>query len=122
MASIRGKNTHPEIILRESLSARGYRYRKNYRIGRKAIDIAFVGKRIAVFVDGCFWHGCRFHANRPKSNTLYWNAKIKANMKRDEITNSELKRDGWTVVRVWEHTIKKNPETAVKKVIMELGT
>lgn len=116
MASIRGRDTHPEIVLRRALSIKGYRYRKNYRIGRKAIDIAFVRKKVAVFVDGCFWHGCRLHAKRPKSNLRYWNAKIRANVKRDKITDSELKGDGWHVIRVWEHQVKKSPEAVAMKI------
>lgn len=116
MARVKGRDTAPEIALRGVLSSRGYRYRKNYRIGRKTIDIAFVHERVAVFVDGCFWHGCRLHGNRPKSNSRYWNTKINANIYRDRMTNHELKERSWQIIRVWEHQIKKNPGAAAKRV------
>ncbi len=101
MASIKGKDTTPEIMLRKALSVKGYKYRKNYHIGRKTIDIAFVGRKVAVLVDGCFWHGCPRHHKLPKSNLEYWKMKIMANVKRDSITDYELKAEGWHVIRIW---------------------
>ncbi|MDE1768774.1 MAG: very short patch repair endonuclease [Candidatus Micrarchaeota archaeon] len=120
MASIKSKDTKPEIALCKILSSKGYRYKKNYRMGRKTIDIAFVNKKVAVFVDGCFWHGCNIHANKPKSNTKYWEAKLKANILRDKISNKELRKLGWVVVRVWEHEIGGSPQVAVRKVSIQL--
>ncbi len=121
MSHIRGRDTQPELSIRKALYAHGRRYRKNYRIGRKTIDIAFVGPKIAVFVDGCFWHGCPSHGNRPKSNLRYWNAKINANVARDRTTNSELRSEGWKVIRVWEHRIKNQPEVVISRIEHILG-
>jgi DNA mismatch endonuclease (patch repair protein) len=70
---------------------------------RRVADIAFSGLRVAVFVDGCFWHGCPLHATWPKQNAEFWRAKIVANQQRDRDTDTRLRVDGWTVVRVWAH-------------------
>ena len=123
MSRIRGRDTKPELILRTALWKKGYRCRKNYRIGKKTIDVAFVGRKVAVFVDGCFWHSCKLHAKSPKSNLEYWNAKIRANMRRDKVTNSELKRNDWQVIRVWEHQIEDNPEAVIRRInkILEMN-
>lgn len=67
------------------------------------MDIVFPRLRLAVFVDGCFWHGCPEHATQPRANARWWRAKIAENMDRDRDTNDRLERDGWTVLRIWEH-------------------
>jgi DNA mismatch endonuclease (patch repair protein) len=79
-------------------------------LGRKTIDIAFVNKRLAVFVDGCFWHGCPICYKPPKSNRRYWALKIKKNKARDAETNRELRADGWVVIRLWEHDVRSNAD------------
>lgn len=106
MAAIRSKNTIPELTLRKALFALGYRYRIHY--GDKKIDIAFPSRKIAIFVDGCFWHGCPFHSNIPKSNEAYWVPKLKKNIARDQANTKQLQADGWVVIRVWEHDIPNN--------------
>jgi DNA mismatch endonuclease (patch repair protein) len=70
---------------------------------RRRVDIVFGPARVAVFVDGCFWHGCPEHATWPKRNARFWRKKIEANTRRDRDTDERLRREGWTVVRVWEH-------------------
>ena len=120
MASIKGKDTVPEMALRKALSVRGYRYRVNYRIGRRTIDIAFPRKKVAVYIDGCFWHGCPKCYKKPKSNTAYWSKKIEANKSRDIESNKNLRKLGWRVTRVWEHEIKDNQNSAVRKVFVVL--
>ena len=98
--------TKPEILLRKLLFADGFRYRVNYKVPgapRRTIDIAFPGKRVAVFVDGCFWHGCPEHASWPKSNAQFWRDKIEANRARDADTDRRLSASGWRVIRVWAH-------------------
>lgn len=120
MSSIRGKDTRPEIILRQLVLSAGYRYRKNYRIGNKTIDLAFTKKRIAVMVDGCFWHGCPYCYRKPKSNKIYWNEKLRANKLRDKRANLEIRGAGWTVMRIWEHEINRNPQVAVRRLISKL--
>jgi len=67
------------------------------------IDVAFTRARVAVFLDGCFWHACPLHGQTPKSNAEFWATKLEANQKRDRLVSSSLERDGWTVVRAWEH-------------------
>jgi DNA mismatch endonuclease (patch repair protein) len=105
MKEQRRRDTKPEFALRSELWRRGLRYRVDYKVvgNRRRVDIAFTRARIAVFVDGCFWHMCPKHRSLPKTNRDWWLAKLEANAARDESTNSELERAGWTVVRVWEH-------------------
>lgn len=105
MSRIRSTRTKPELTLRRALSARGLRYRvKNRLIGRP--DIVFTRARIAVFVDGCFWHGCPIHGTKPKSNPAYWHPKIERNQVRDRVVTETLKGDGWLVLRYWDHELK----------------
>jgi DNA mismatch endonuclease (patch repair protein) len=104
MAAIRSKNTKPELTLRKALWSRGIRYRVHY--GKEKIDIAFPSKKIAVFIDGCFWHACPLHFREPRNNVSYWRAKIERNVRRDAEKNDRLKLSGWQVVRFWEHELK----------------
>jgi len=116
MASIRGKNTKPEFRLRRALWAGGLRYRVHYPITGRP-DIAFPGARVAVFVDGCFWHGCPDHFSAPKTNSRAWLEKISDNMSRDRRQTEELRQAGWIVLRIWEHdvTVSRLP-SAVERV------
>lgn len=81
---------------------------------RRSMDIAFTKQRVAIFIDGCFWHGCPAHANVPKNNSGWWTNKIAGNRARDESTSSHLRAAGWTVVRVWEH---ESPGDAVVRIV-----
>jgi DNA mismatch endonuclease (patch repair protein) len=106
MQRVRQKNTSAESALRRELHARGLRYRIHVPVltkPRRVADLAFSGPRVAVFVDGCFWHGCPLHATWPKQNAEFWRAKIMANQDRDRDTSERLRAEGWRVVRVWEH-------------------
>ena len=106
MQSVRQKNTSAESALRRELHARGLRYRIHVPIltkPRRVADVAFSGLRVAVFVDGCFWHGCPLHATWPKQNADFWRAKIEANVARDADTDERLRAEGWKVIRVWAH-------------------
>ena len=103
MRRIHSKNTRPELKLRRYLWAEGLRYRVHY--GPERIDIAFPKKKVAIFVDGCFWHGCPTHSHFPKSNIDYWVPKLKRNIERDRKITFELKVKGWTVFRLWEHQL-----------------
>src|ERR1022692_4076923 len=108
MRANRGKDTRPELALRASLHGRGLRYYKDRRLilqpDRKVRpDIVFPRLRLAVFVDGCFWHGCRVHRTIPVSNAEFWTKKIEATRKRDAQQTAWLEAAGWTVLRVWEH-------------------
>jgi DNA mismatch endonuclease (patch repair protein) len=108
MRANRKRDTGPEMRLRRWLHARGLRYRVNYVIhtddGRMARpDIALPSRRLAVFIDGCFWHGCSAHGTNPRTNSVYWTAKIDGNKSRDLRDNEALRESGWVVLRIWEH-------------------
>ncbi len=106
MARVRQRGTDVEIELRRALHALGLRYRLQVPLSKKprrVADIVFVGARVAVFVDGCFWHGCPLHATWPKENAGFWRAKIEANRARDADTTRRLRELGWDVIRVWSH-------------------
>ncbi|WP_344770909.1 very short patch repair endonuclease [Aeromicrobium panaciterrae] len=102
----RSRDTLPELELRHALHGMGYRYRVNFPVPgmpRRSIDVAFTRSKVAVFVDGCFWHGCPVHATWPKTNADWWKRKILRNRARDSETSELLRSQGWTVVRIWEH-------------------
>lgn len=105
MVANRGRDTSPELAVRRSLHALGLRYRVDFAPlgGRRRADIVFTRQRTAVFIDGCFWHGCPDHATIPKSNVAYWAPKLRRNFERDRETDSLLRAAGWTVLRYWEH-------------------
>jgi DNA mismatch endonuclease, patch repair protein len=107
MRANRRSDTKPELALRRALHKRGYRYRKDYRLdltgARVRPDIAFTARRIAVFVDGCFWHCCPQHGTQPANNTWYWEPKLARNVARDRAADAALGAAGWSVVRIWEH-------------------
>lgn len=100
------RDTAQELAVRRLLHASGLRYRVNVPVPgmpRRTIDIAFPRTKIAVFLDGCFWHGCPQHATRPKANAEWWRTKLDKNMARDVETTTHLTEEGWTVLRFWEH-------------------
>lgn len=106
MARVRQKGTDAELSLRKALHARGLRYRLHVPLltkPRRVADIVFASARVAIFVDGCFWHGCPEHASWPKSNAQFWRDKIETNRARDADTDQRLRASGWRVVRVWSH-------------------
>jgi DNA mismatch endonuclease (patch repair protein) len=105
MKSQRRRDTAPERTLRSELWRRGLRYRVDFKVvgRRQRVDIVFTRVKVAVFVDGCFWHSCPLHSTTPKANGDWWKAKLAANVERDRKTASALKAQGWLVIRVWEH-------------------
>lgn len=106
MSVAKRRDTAAELALRRELHALGLRYRVAYPIPgqrRRTIDIAFTKARVAVFVDGCFWHGCPVHGTRPRSNSEWWQTKLAANRARDRDSDRLLGELGWSVVRIWEH-------------------
>ncbi len=108
MRANRRTDTKPELALRRALHRLGYRYRKDYRLdlesGRRVRpDIAFTARKVAVFVDGCFWHACPEHGSKPRANEWYWGPKLIRNVERDRVTDAALILAGWTVIRLWEH-------------------
>lgn len=107
MRSNRRTDTHPELQLRSELHRRGLRFRKDYRIDlptRKVrADIVFTRIRLAIFVDGCYWHQCPEHGTMPKANADYWVPKLARNVSRDKEVTGALESAGWEVIRIWEH-------------------
>ena len=101
------RDTKPEIALRSELHRRGRRFRKDLLVrfdgGRVHPDVVFTRRKVAVFVDGCFWHSCPIHGRMPKANPQYWQPKLQANVARDRRVDAGLQLAGWTVVRIWEH-------------------
>jgi len=118
MSAIRSKNTIPEVALRRALWAKGYRFRIQY--GKEKIDIAFPTRKIAIFVDGCFWHCCPIHGHLPKSNKEYWIPKLNKNKLRDIGTTERLENERWIVLRIWEHDLE-NIEPVLERILSELS-
>jgi DNA mismatch endonuclease (patch repair protein) len=119
MSRIRGTNTKPEIALRKALWALGFRYRLNVKKLPGKPDIVIRKYKLAIFVDGEFWHGYQWKTKKPKikSNTDYWIKKIEGNIARDKLNNRKLKDEGFTVLRFWEHAIRKDIEKCVSRII-----
>ncbi|HLX89897.1 MAG TPA: very short patch repair endonuclease [Acidimicrobiales bacterium] len=121
MRANRKVDTSPELRIRSALHRRGLRFRKHLRIDVGAVrvtpDVVFPGKGLAVFVDGCFWHGCPEHGTRPTTNREYWSAKLTRNRVRDARVDDALISAGWQVLRLWEHV---QVEDAVKTVTSAL--
>lgn len=106
MQANRGRDTAPEMRVRRLLHARGLRYLVDaapVQGVRRRADLVFRGPRVAVFVDGCFWHGCPKHGMNPRTNTAFWSAKLARNRERDAETDDLLRAAGWVVLRFWEH-------------------
>lgn len=116
MQNIRSTNTKIEILIRRELFKIGLRFRKNVSKIEGKPDIVFPKQKVAVFLDSCFWHSCPYHSNIPDTNKPYWINKLKRNKKRDKEVNKKLKKDGWKVLRFWEHSIKKNIKGVVEKI------
>lgn len=115
MALVRSKHTAPELALRKALWARGLRYRLHHKLPGSP-DISFIGQRVAVFVDGCFWHGCPDHYSRPRTNCEYWDAKLRRNIARDAEAQRKLHDLGWCAVRIWEHDLRRHPARIVDRI------
>ena len=112
----RARDTQPELAIRSALHRRGLRFRVHARPisgVRREADVIFPTQRIAVFIDGCYWHGCPDHATWPKQNADWWRRKIQSNRARDKDTDSKLSSAGWLPIRVWEH---EDPEAAATRI------
>jgi DNA mismatch endonuclease, patch repair protein len=126
MKANRRTDTKPELALRHALHRLGYRYRKDYRLdldsGRRVRpDIVFTARKLAVFVDGCFWHACPEHGSKPKANEWYWTPKLVKNVERDRTNDTSLMLAGWTVVRLWEHVPIGEAVTTVVTALAATG-
>lgn len=117
MRANRGRDTGPEMAVRRALHARGLRYRVDHPLPfdrRRRADIVFTRAKVAVFIDGCFWHGCPEHGKKPRTNTRFWADKIARNEERDAETTLRLTELGWAVLRFWEH---ESVDFAVESVV-----
>ncbi|TLF78427.1 very short patch repair endonuclease [Nocardia cyriacigeorgica] len=116
MSRQRRAGTEPELALRRELHRRGLRYfvdRAPIRGQRRRADVIFPRRRVAVYVDGCFWHSCPEHATYPKNNAEWWAEKLAANVARDRATDAALIAAGWQVIRIWEH---EDPVAAADRI------
>ena len=120
MSRIKQRDSAIELQLRRRLWRAGVRYRKNLRIYGTP-DIALRSRKIVIFVDSCFWHGCRFHCRRPKSNVAFWSAKIDRNRQRDLKVTRFYRRRGWVVLRFWEHQLIGDLDACVDRVLRSVS-
>ncbi|MER7197795.1 very short patch repair endonuclease [Streptomyces sp. NPDC056656] len=115
------KDTGAELAVRRLLHAAGLRYRVEYPVpgmARRRIDVAFTRAKVAVLIDGCFWHGCPQHATQPKVNVEWWRQKLDRNMARDRETTGHLTAAGWTVLRFWEHEDPEDVAAQIRAVVL----
>lgn len=121
----RRRDTGPELALRRELHRRGLRYfvdRAPLKGLRRRADVVFPRRKVAVYVDGCFWHSCPLHATSPRNNAQWWTDKLAANVVRDRDTDARLDAAGWTVVRVWEHEVARDAADKVTRALDEDGS
>lgn len=117
------KNTKPEMLLRRQIHALGGRYRLQRRVAPRILaDVAFLKEKVAVFVDGCFWHGCPVHGKRQFTgpNAQNWTAKIQRNQERDRRATRHAEKDGWQVLRFWECEVVGNPAAVASEVMRQV--
>lgn len=121
MLGNRSRNTQPELAVRRLIYARGLRYRVNFQPFedyRRSADIVFTRDRVAIFIDGCFWHSCPLHGTTSKSNVAYWKAKLSRNVDRDCETTRIFEEHGWMVMRYWEH---EDPHRVANAIAQEIA-
>lgn len=122
MRANRGRDTGPELAVRRALHRMGLRYRVDHPLPfdrRRRADIAFTRARVAVFIDGCFWHGCPDHGTTPRTNTQFWSEKIARNRRRDHDTTVRLEAEGWVVLRFWEHEEQMSVAFAISRMVLD---
>lgn len=122
MRGNRSRDTRTEAAVRSVLHSFGLRFRKHVRPLQElqcTADVVFRKERVAVFVDGCFWHGCPEHGRRPSTNAAYWNRKLDRNIARDRRNDAALSAAGWTIVRAWEHEAPEAVAVRVRDAVAE---
>jgi len=120
---VRKRDNGPEMAVRQRLHAAGLRYRVAFRVPgqrRRSIDIAFTRIKLAVFIDGCFWHACPEHLHLPRANSAWWVVKLETNQLRDLSVTAQLEAMGWTVLRFWEHEAPAAVAAAVELTVRRL--
>jgi DNA mismatch endonuclease (patch repair protein) len=124
MQGNKSRDTAPELAVRQRLHAAGLRFRVDYRPEpslRRTADIVFTKQRIAVFIDGCYWHACPEHGTVARANATYWSDKLERNVARDTDTTERLRAVGWTVLRFWEHEDPDVVATTVSSAVRRSG-
>jgi len=123
MGKIKSTNTQVEVMLRKKLWAKGIRYRKNNKEILGCPDISIKKYKIAIFIDGDFWHGFNWREKKRKikNNREYWIKKIEGNMQRDAKINKNLKKQGWCVIRFWEHEVKKDSNRCIEQIYKKIS-
>jgi len=116
MSKIKSVETKLEKGVRKILSEKGIKYRKNSSKHFGKPDIVIASKKMVIFIDSCFWHGCKTHCRMPGSNHNYWVNKINNNKKRDKLVSSHYKKIGWKIIRIWEHEMKENLLEIINKI------
>ena len=116
MRAVRQRDTDVEMALRKVLWRSGMRYRVHRRLGRTRPDLCFVSRRVAVYIDGCFWHGCPDHYTAPLTNSDFWERKLQVNRDRDRRNTVALSAEGWTVLRFWACEVKSDVEGVAAKI------
>lgn len=121
MRANRKDETTPEVELRSVLHRRGLRFRKASRVAVGTVtvrpDVVFPRLRVAVFMDGCFWHSCPWHGTRPQRNSDYWLPKLDRTVRRDRLVTNALSEHGWAVIRLWEHELRGDSTTAIEQIV-----
>lgn len=121
MVGNRSRDTNPELIIRSLVHRNGLRFRVSARPlpeVRRTADMVFRRAKVAVFIDGCFWHGCPDHGSKPKTNRDYWLPKLRANKRRDVEIDLALRKSGWLVIRVWEH---EDPDKVCRRIVRSVN-
>ena len=106
MSRIRGKHTKPEKIMKRYLESKRFKFKQHCLIAGFRVDFALPRRKVAIFIDGCFWHVCPKCFRRPKSNTAYWKQKMRQNVSRDKRIDAAVMKAGWKILHVWEHQLK----------------
>lgn len=120
MSRIRGENTAPERIVRSALTNAGVRYRLQMKTPGGRADLVVPSRKFALFIDGCFWHGCPEHYVHPRSNASFWDRKLRENVDRDRRQTRALIDEGWSFLRVWEHEVHEAPLKVVEQIKSQL--
>jgi len=116
MSKVKSKDSKIEVNFRKAIWKAGFRYRKNSTKYFGKPDMVLPKYKTAIFIDSCFWHGCKRHCRLPAARKKYWTTKIERNKERDKEVNRYYKKIGWKVIRVWEHEIKKKTDAVIRKI------
>lgn len=120
MSTVKSKDTKIEIAFRKALWNKGFRYSKNSAKYFGKPDLVLKKYKTVIFLDSCFWHGCKKHCRIPATNKKYWINKIERNKERDKEVNKHYKKSGWKIIRIWEHVLKEGMAKIMQKIVFDL--